>query len=675
LNASRILTSIGRRFEGDQAVGPAIAGTLVLSYALLLTAAVWPNAALVAVFALTGYAAEALMGGRALYFGNALSQVGLGIALRAMIRDVALLILLARERTPSAGWFAAVAGTLVLLHVLRAVHSYVALLVTERRRLPVLTRGIDLTRLRLPAPPPVTVRQHRSMVYLDVPVVVGALLTVAAGAAWPVIVGLAVALVAGVAALALAARHLRLNRHLADREHVLKQVAEEIAAYEPEVVLYFSGAEDTVYQVNMWLETFDRLANKKMIVMRERTNLPLLGRTSSPVLCFPGGTEMMNFPMPETTRVALFPANAGKNIHMLRLPEIGCVFIGHGDSDKAASFSPFSKVYDEVWVAGPAGRERYRRSDAGVRDDEIVEVGRPQLAPIETTGVTPDPMFTVLYAPTWEGWTGDRFHTSVAVMGPKLVRTLLDHTPHVRLLYKPHPMAGKNDPAVRRAHQKIVKMIAEANAARDAGGQWPADPAHDAAARRRMEELTARLASLGRETGGAADEAEESRVAAEPDLAGDALWRDTAAEGEQAYWEAEGWWRHRVVTGAIPNLYACFNHADLLITDISSVVADFIASGKPYVVTNGADLPDAEFRRQNPSTSAAYLVGRDCKGLPEILAAVDGVGEDLMAERRSELKHQLLGPDSPDAMTRFSQAVDALAAKRSREIMEVGEPA
>jgi hypothetical protein len=130
-----------------------------------------------------------------------------------------------------------------------------------------------------------------------------------------------------------------------------------------------------------------------------------------------------------------------------------------------------------------------------------------------------------------------------------------------------------------------------------------------------------------------------------------------------------------VVTGTIPHLYACFNRADLLITDVSSVVADFIASGKPYVVTNGADLPEAEFLRQNPSASAAYLLGRDCAGLPQILAAVDGGGEDPMAGRRGELKHRLLGPDSPDAMTRFARAVDALAAKRSRDGMEVGEPA
>jgi CDP-glycerol glycerophosphotransferase (TagB/SpsB family) len=130
-----------------------------------------------------------------------------------------------------------------------------------------------------------------------------------------------------------------------------------------------------------------------------------------------------------------------------------------------------------------------------------------------------------------------------------------------------------------------------------------------------------------------------------------------------------------VVTGTIPHLYDCFNRADVLITDISSVVADFIASGKPYVVTNGANLRDEDFRRVNPSASAAYLVDRDCTSLEDILSAVATEGPDPMAERRDDLKHHLLGPDSPDAMTRFTQAVDALSARRSREIQEVGEPA
>jgi hypothetical protein len=666
MNPTRILTSMGKRFRGEKGAALGITGALVLSYPLLIAAALWPNALLFAVFALAGYVTEAMAAERAGQFSAALNQVGLSATMRAVFRETALLLLLAREETPSTGWFVATAATVVLLHVLRAVHSNAALRVITARAFPVLTRGFDLSRLRVPGPPPVFVRRHRDLLNLDVIVLAGGPASVAAGAAWPMAAALVLTAVAWLTALAVTARQVRLNRHLADRDRVLKLVAEEVAAYGPEVVLYFSGAEDCMYQINMWLETFDRLEKRKMIILRERANLPLLGRTSTPVLCFPGGTEMMNFPMPATTRVALFPANAGTNIHMLRIPEVHSVFVGHGDSDKAASFNPFSKVYDQVWVAGPAGRERYMRSEAGVRDEDIVEVGRPQLAPIDTTGATPDPILTVLYAPTWEGWTGDKYHTSVAVMGPALVRLLLDHAPHVRLLYKPHPMAGKDSAAVRRAHQKIVNMIAEANAARDARGEWSTDPARTAAARTRLQELTATLSGLGGGGDAELEEAEASRAAAVPDVAGDARHRETLAEAERTYWEAEGWWRHRVVTGSVPHLYGCFNRADLLITDVSSVVADFIASGKPYVVTNGANLPDEEFVRQNPSTSAAYLLGRDCSGLAAILAAVSADGEDVMAPRRRELKRYLLGADEPDAMSRFTQAVDDLMKERVR---------
>ncbi|MDP9849967.1 hypothetical protein [Streptosporangium lutulentum] len=597
------MTLIRRRLHGEQRV----AVVLVLSYPLIIVAALWPVAWLFAVLVLISYAAEAAAVRRASHVSARLTEVGLGLTLRFVVREAALLLLLARSAALDTGWFASVAIGLIFLHVVRAAHSSAVVLVTQRRRLPMLTRRINLSSLHVPAPPPrlLTRRHIRTMLHLDVPVVVGALISLVAGTAWPALGGLVIAFAAGLSAVTVMACHARRNRHLGDKERILRLVADEVTRHLPEVVLYFSGATDCMYQINMWLETLDRLERSTMIILRESANLRLLGRTTSPVLCIPAGADMMNFPMPDSVRVALFPANAGKNIHMLRLPDIRSVFIGHGDSDKAASFNPFSKVYDEVWVAGPAGRERYLRSDAGVRDEDIVEVGRPQLASIQVGAPTPDPMFTVLYAPTWEGWTGDEFHTSVATMGPEIVRTLLDHDPSVRLLYKPHPMAGKDDPAVRRAHRKIVSMIKTANRARDAGGEWGAD-------------------------------------------------RD------QAYWGANGWWRHRVITGSHPHLYSCFNRADLLITDVSSVVADFIASGKPYVVTNGAGLADEEFRRQNPSASAAYLLSRDCSELKGLLSAVITDGDDPMAERRRELKNHLLGPDVPDARTRFAQAIDAL---------------
>ena len=113
------------------------------------------------------------------------------------------------------------------------------------------------------------------------------------------------------------------------------------------------------------------------------------------------------------------------------------------------------------------------------------------------------------------------------------------------------------------------------------------------------------------------------------------------------------------------HLYELFNESDALISDISSVVSDYLKSGKPYFVSNLADVPDEVFRDLNPSAGAAYLVGSDLGGLDEGLAAARGA--DPMRERRSQVREYLIGDQSVDAMTRFRQAVDALAARAEHE--------
>ena len=121
-----------------------------------------------------------------------------------------------------------------------------------------------------------------------------------------------------------------------------------------------------------------------------------------------------------------------------------------------------------------------------------------------------------------------------------------------------------------------------------------------------------------------------------------------------------------MVTGPLPTLYDCFDHADLLISDISSVVADFIASGKPYAVANPDGSDEAEFRAEFPTAAAAYLLDAGCTALPDVIAQATGPGPDRLAGARRELKGYLLGPDHPDALTRFNNAVEALATRVAR---------
>src|SRR5699024_3013673 len=77
-----------------------------------------------------------------------------------------------------------------------------------------------------------------------------------------------------------------------------------------------------------------------------------------PALFLPTGPDVEYFKVP-TIKLALYPTNIAKNNHLIRVPGVFDVFIGHGDSDKAGSVNPLSKIYDEIWVAGPAGRDRY----------------------------------------------------------------------------------------------------------------------------------------------------------------------------------------------------------------------------------------------------------------------------------------------------------------------------
>ncbi|MFC4586529.1 CDP-glycerol glycerophosphotransferase family protein [Sphaerisporangium corydalis] len=571
--------------------GAFLAALLLLSFPVLLAAALRPSPLVFALAVAVSYGTEAALGRAAPIVFARLGRVHLGIAVRFLAREAGAVLLVARTAGGDSRWFVVLCGGLLVTHLLRVLHTGVAIHLDRcLNRMPVVTRNIAVPALRIPGAPPewLAGRRGAHLFHLDV-LPVGA---VAAGAVagWygPGTAGFAAALGgAGLgaavalraAAVVVLALHARRAAPLACRERVITEVDLRVRALRPEVIFYFSGPVGSVYQATMWLETLSRLSRRTIVVLRERELLPLLGPTSLPVLCVPSAVDLMNLRGLEGARVALYASNVGKNIHLLRVPGLRSVFVGHGDSDKEASFNPFSKAYDEVWVAGRAGRDRYLRAQVGVRDEDVVEVGRPQLSGIRGDGPGL-PVLSVLYAPTWEGWTDDLFHTSIITMGPRLVQALLAHVPQVRLVYKPHPLTGERDPRAATAHRMIMEMIAAAR-----GGP------------------------------------------------------------------------HRAVTGAEPHLYACFNDSDLLVSDISSVVADFVASGKPYAVTNVAGMAGHVFRERYPSAGAAYLLGPDLRELPGIVARLQRRGEDELAGARRDLRTYLLGPGVPDAMTRFDAAV------------------
>ncbi|MGW6241374.1 hypothetical protein [Streptomyces sp. NPDC055094] len=641
---------------------------LVLSFPCVMLAAIIPNIWFFAAAAAVTYLADTFLHQRGSYLVNRLAKVRAGLSIRFLIRQMLLVLLVARSGLGEDRIFYVTVVAVLVFYGLQAPHGAIVTLLRLRRRLPVVTRNIDLGAIRIPDAPPrwLLSRSAEKMLHLDLFAMVGVIITLQTRDNLYGFAGLGLSVLLAVGYILALLPYLRPSRLVPNAEKVLKAVDGWLADYRPTVMLYFSGSKESAYQVNMWLETMGQLDGRPLIVLRERVIAQQLGPTAVPVLCVPGGVHLMNLDL-STVRVALYAANVGKNIHMLRVPTMKHVFIGHGDSDKLASVNPYSKAYDEVWTAGRAGRDRYALADVGVRDEDIVEVGRPQLAPIEpASGSTRNPVPTVLYAPTWEGWDDSPGNTSLLLAGENIVKRLLKAERPVRVLYKPHPFTGTRSAKAKAVHERIIALVEKAAAERVTDARWAEDAARlreeQSAARTELARLGARLTELSGGADASRDEAEESRDA-KADPARQAELTRLRREWNGAYWRSFGWWEHRVISGSEPALYDCFNESDAMVSDISSVVSDFIASGKPYAVTDSAELGAEEFKRQNTAVRAAVILSNSAKELDQLLAAVTDPSADPLAEARRELKRYLLGPDEPTSIEQFDAATRALAAK------------
>ncbi len=438
-----------------------------------------------------------------------LNRIRFDVTVRQLLRDMLILVGLLRiddiqplrEHSP-------LTIALLFFYALHFVCQAVALMVRRVRTLPIVTRNIDASALRpSTAPPRILARRpgHRLLTF-SVPATAGLLVTAVTGDVYGGAAGIGVSLALMAAGTVRLATWLLPKKRPATPQETLEWLDAWLAEYRPTVAMYFSGGTTSAYQANMWLSTLSELDGKPLIVLRERFMVQKIQATDVPIICIPKVAHMFALEN-STLKMMLHPANSGKTSQVLRIPSIKHAFTNHGESDKLSSCNPYAKAYDEVWVAGPAARERYQLAETGVDDKDVVEVGRPQLAPIlPYTGAPEGTYTTVLYAPTWEGWDGNPGNTSVVLAGENLVRALLEDD-GVRLLYKPHPMTGSVDPEAGAADKRIRAMIAEANTRRSGPRPGP-----EAAAEldRRTAELD-RLTSTGFRTG--VDELEHDAAA------------------------------------------------------------------------------------------------------------------------------------------------------------------
>ncbi|HEU5483443.1 MAG TPA: CDP-glycerol glycerophosphotransferase family protein, partial [Microlunatus sp.] len=144
------------------------------------------------------------------------------------------------------------------------------------------------------------------------------------------------------------------------------------------------------------------------------------------------------------------------------------------------------------------------------------------------------------------------------------------------------------------------------------------------------------------------DRTDAGRIKAIHDL----LAADTTASGRQHVFgrRAEKDW----------DVPACFNASDALITDVSSIASDYLASGKPFAMCAVLSSGEA-FTAEFPMARVAYVIEPDLSTLDEVLDHLHG--DDPLAERRRAYRTYCLGDSiGPHAADEFLRVAGALVA-------------
>ena len=245
------------------------------------------------------------------------------------------------------------------------------------------------------------------------------------------------------------------------RDEVRARLQAAIEAYEPQIVVHFSGRRRTVEQVLVWVPVLRGLGRPCLLLVREPTHLEALEGCGIPVVFAPRSQDIELF-MVRTVRLALYPSDVTNiNNHMLRVPGIYDVLVGHGDSDEPENRSPIARMYDEIWVAGPAGRDRYAYLAAGIPERRIKEIGPVRPLAQAPLPAVPGERPVVLYAPTWENVLDSTDLSSVLTHGAAVLDALLARQ-DVRVLFAPAAPTGSRLPEYGEAVEALSRRVAAA---------------------------------------------------------------------------------------------------------------------------------------------------------------------------------------------------------------------
>jgi hypothetical protein len=392
------------------------------------------------------------------------------------------------------------------------------------------------------------------------------------GTAWLAAFGLmnlptwSFAIVAGVpfavAAVAAAGRIIRGYRNV-----VPKQLGAAVKEHAPRWAIHFTGAPEEVFQLEMWIPYLELTKEPYVIIIREEECFDAVAKvTDAPVLLAQNlrGIEMA---IPESLRTIFYVNNNARNVNAVHFTGLTHVSLGHGDSEKPSSFRKSFGMFDQIFVAGQAGIDRFARNGVDIAAEKFRIVGRPQLTMLESIkdqGPRTGPP-VVLYAPTWRGGVGEMDFGSLP-MGEEIVKALLELGAIVA--FRPHPLS------LRDAQTRVyIKRI------------------------------------------------------------------DALLTGELNFPSAD--------CMSLPAL-ECMNISTMMISDMSSVVSDYLYTLKPFGITNANGLSLDELTKILPVAAAGTLIpsGADLKPtLDQMLRT------DTLAAERARMRDYYLGNFPPEHYT------------------------
>jgi hypothetical protein len=259
------------------------------------------------------------------------------------------------------------------------------------------------------------------------------------------------------------------NLRMPSEQQRLDALTAALRALNPEIVVHFNARAASAYAINAWMTVLTRLDETHRVVIltvdREPWHFETIASSEIPIVHLSGAEAIEHFVERVPSLVlALYPRNTSPNKNLLRVPGLYDVYINHGESDKPEAANPATRAFDELWIAGEAARARYLDANIGVRDEQLRITGRPQLSELlELAAVTPraNPVRSVVYAPTWEGYYAEDGYGSVVTMGEQVLTALLDRD-DVSVTYVPHPALGSLNRQVAEASDHVVSRVKRA---------------------------------------------------------------------------------------------------------------------------------------------------------------------------------------------------------------------